>query len=156
MKEIKFYDTRDIYRIVRGSSLRGLGIKEKEFCSIVNAINEKIANTILCGELVKLPCSMGTIIPMEQKAMYVNKHGKLVINRPTDWKTTIKLWEEDSQAKADNVRIKHDVDKRFKIIYSKKEAKFRNQYYIRFKPIKSLREKFINRAVDGEISCYTD
>lgn len=156
MKEIKFYDTRDIYRIVRGTSLRGLGIKEKEFCSIVNNINNRIADTILQGDLVELPCSMGTIIPIEQETMYMNKHGKLVISRPTDWKATIKLWEEDPQAKADNIRIKHDVDKRFKIIYSKKEARFRNQYYVRFKPIKSLREKFINRAVEGEISCYTN
>lgn len=154
MKEIKFYDTRDIFRTVRGTSLRGLGIKEKEFCSIVNNINEKIADAILNGDLVKLPCSMGTLVPMQQETLYMNKHGKLVINRPVNWKATMELWDSDPQAKSENIRIRHDVDKRFKIIYSKKGANFRNKYYVKFKPIKSLREEFINRAVEGTISCY--
>lgn len=154
MKEIKFYDTRDIFRTVRGTSLRGLGIKEKEFCSIVNNINKKIADAILNGDLVKLPCSMGTLVPMQQETLYMNKHGKLVINRPVDWKATMELWDSDPQAKSENIRIRHDVDKRFKIIYSKKGANFRNKYYVKFKPIKSLREEFINRAVEGTISCY--
>lgn len=154
MKEIKFYDTRDIFRTVRGTSLRGLGIKEKEFCSIVNNINKKIADAILNGDLVKLPCSMGTLVPMQQETLYMNKHGKLVINRPVNWKATMELWNSDPQAKSENIRIRHDVDKRFKIIYSKKGANFRNKYYVKFKPIKSLREEFINRAVEGTISCY--
>lgn len=154
MKEIKFYDTRDIFRTVRGTSLRGLGIKEKEFCSIVNNINKKIADAILNGDLVKLPCSMGTLVPMQQETLYMNKHGKLVINRPVNWKATMELWDSDPQAKSENIRIRHDVDKRFKIIYSKKGANFRNKYYVKFKPIKSLREEFINRAVEGTISCY--
>ena len=154
MKEIKFYDTRDIFRTVRGTSLRGLGIKEKEFCSIVNNINKKIADAILNGDLVKLPCSMGTLVPMQQETLYMNKHGKLVINRPVNWKATMELWNSDPQAKSENIRIRHDVDKRCKRIYSKKGANFRNKYYVKFKPIKSLREEFINRAVEGTISCY--
>lgn len=154
MKEIKFYDTRDIYRTVRGTSLRGLGIKEKEFCSIITAVNEKIADTLLNGDLVKLPCSMGTLIPMQLDTLYLSKSGKLVVNKPIDWKATMALWEEDPQAKENNLRVRHDVDKRFKIVYSKKGANFRNKYYIKFKPIKSLRMEFIDRADNGLISCY--
>lgn len=154
MKEIKFFDTRDIYRALRGTKLRGLGIKEKEFSSVVTAVNEKIAEAILAGEIVHLPCSMGTLVPVQQEALYINKKGNVIVNRPIDWKATTALWKEDPEAKKDRLRIYHDVDKRFKIIYSKKGANFRNQYYIKFKPIKPLAMKFIDKAVNGEISCY--
>lgn len=154
MKEIGFYDTRDIYRIVRGTSLRGLGIKEKEFSAIVTAINERIAKAILDGDLVALPCSMGEIVPVQREALYTNKDGKLIVRKPVDWKATMKLWNEDGEAKKDNLRVRHDVDNIYRIIHSKKGANFRNKYYIKFKPIKSLRMEFIQRADEGLISCY--
>lgn len=154
MAGIKLYDTRDIYRTVRGTSLRGLGIKEKEFSSIVKKVNERIAQSILEGDLVRLPCSMGTIIPIQKEAMYVNKKGKVVICKPVDWKATLALWEEDEEAKKENFKVRHDVDTVYRIIYNKKGANYRNKFYIQFKPIKPLIEKFIQRAVDGEISCY--
>ena len=156
MAGIKLYDTRDIYRTVRGTSLRGLGIKEKEFSAIVKKINERIADAILEGDLVVLPCSMGTIIPMQKEALFINKLGKVIINKPVDWKATLALWKEDPKAKEENLKIRHDVDKVYRIKYSKRGAHYRNRFYIQFKPIKPLIEKFIQRAVDGEISCYTN
>ena len=154
MKEIKFYDTRDIYRELRRTVWNGLGIKEKEFSSVVTAVNKRIAEAILDGEIIKLPCGMGSIVPVQEETLLIRDDGKVILNQPIDWKATMKLWEEDPEAKKDRIRVRHDVDKRFKIIYSKKGAYYRNIYYIKFKPIKPLAMKFIERAVDGTISCY--
>ncbi len=82
------------------------------------------------------------------------KNGKLIVNKPVDWKKTIELWESDSDAKKEGIKIRHDLDKRYKIIYSRKGTAYRNKYYIHFKPLKSLFKSLLDRVSDGSTVCY--
>lgn len=141
--KIIFYDTRDIFREIKKTSLRGLGVTEKEFLKVIRYINTEIANELLKGNMVKLPMSSGSLVPLQMDTI-VKKNDRIIFRMPIDWKKT----------KEYGMLVKHDTDRRFKIVYDKRGARYKNCKFVKFTPMRSLWERFIQEAENNNIKCF--
>ena len=142
-RDISYYDTRDIFRGVRGTILRGKGIKERQFLDVVLAINTKIPEAILQGIDIILPYNIGCIIPMKMDTI-VEKDGKFINRKTINWPETKKL----------GYYVRNDVDYRFKLVYTKRGTNYKNHTYMNFTPVRSLMQEFLRRAENKEFECY--
>ena len=142
-RDITYYDTRDIYRALRGSTFRGEGISEREFLNVIQAVNTKIADAILRGEAIILPYNIGMIYPIVMDTV-VNKKGKWINRKTINWPETKRL----------GFYVRNDVDHRYKLVYNKKGVNYKNHIYMHFSPVRSLGEEFLRRAEDKEFECY--
>ena len=69
------------------------------FGRVLRSINLKIADKILDGYSFKMPARMGILTLSRKKEFIGFKDGKAITNRPIDYCTTLKLWNENPVAK---------------------------------------------------------
>ena len=84
-------------------------INYSDYCAALDAINKKLREEILLNSFdFNLPFRMGMLgIRKRKLTPYINKDGKVINPLPVDWKSTLDLWEEDPQAKADKKLVRH-------------------------------------------------
>jgi hypothetical protein len=81
-------------------------IDRKEYTSIVEGFMKFISNKLLNGDSVTLPASMGSLSIIGRKQKISNVDGKIKGLAP-NWKETLKLWKENSEAKLKKTIIYH-------------------------------------------------
>lgn len=139
----KVYDTRDVYRAVRATLLKGLSVKEQEFIAVIKEVNKRIVEALLDGNQVILPVGAGVLTPRKLDTLYW-KDGKIYNIKPIDWIETQK----------NGTVIRLDIDYIYRIKYTKSRKSFHNNKFMGFKAIDKVCRELIRKADNKEIECF--
>lgn len=106
-------------------------LSRRQFGDILKELNTAIAWQILDGYSFKMPSRMGVLAVTKKKEFVDFKDGKAVTNRPIDFASTMKLWEEYPEAKEQKKLVrflnKHTNGYIYKIAYNRFYATFKNK-----------------------------
>lgn len=124
----------DCYKYIRKNRWYNIGrpLKEHEFYSIIRNINNLLAKELANGNDIHFPHGMGVLelrkFPRGVKII----DGRLVNTYPVDWRSTLKLWHEDEEAKRDKSLIRFENKYIYKVVYNKYKANYENQCFYEF------------------------
>lgn len=151
------YDAFKRYRKVR-PDVKKYVLTESEYFGIIRRINQKLADQLSMGWDVKFPSFMGGLeIKKYVIEPRLDNNGKLIFKAPVDWETTLKLWFEHDEAKKNKILIKFNQKAHYRIIYSKRSAKYKNMSYFTFRTGRALRKQIsdaINSGLMSGCGCY--
>ena len=138
------FGANDFYRYYKNN---GGTLSRLAFGNILKSINLKLADKILEGYSFKMPSRMGILAVTRKKEFVGFKDGKAITNRPIDYYSTIKLWNENPEAKAQGKLVrflnKHTNGWIYKIAYNKYYANYKN---------KSVYSLQINRKIKRQLA----
>lgn len=127
-------------------------LTESQYFHIVRAINNLLAEEIVRGEDVKLPCRMGTIeLRKVDRKVYIDKNGNVQTNLPIDWNKTLELWYEDEEAYKNKTLVKMDEKEIFKIYYNRELANYNNKTFYEFSFNRDIKVRLKRMIKEGLI-----
>ena len=123
------YGVYDIYKYIRKNKWFDIGqpVTEHQFYSIIRRKNNLLADALIHGHDIELPCRMGVIEVRKYDARISIENGKVKTNLPVDWDRTLKLWSEDEEAYKERTLVKMEEKEIFKVCYNKTRADFQNK-----------------------------
>ena len=125
------------------------GTENKKLHSkVIREFHRAIGNLLVTEEYnFKIPKRLGVLCVKKERNFVSVKDGKLITNLPVNWKDTLKLWEEDSEAKSAKTLIRyenyHSNRFSYRFRYLKKKAIFKNKNVYRI---------WVNRKVKKQLS----
>lgn len=139
------YGTPDYYRFYKKN---GGALDKSAFSRIQRAANLALVEEMLeTAESFSLPYGLGRISFRKRKNKAFMTSVGLRSNSPVDWKSTMELWESDSQAYRNKTRVKysnmHTARYSFKIKCFGRKFKNREYFMMTFK--RSLKRAFADR-----------
>lgn len=143
------FGVKDIYRHIRKNHWYDIGcpVTEKDFYAIIRNVNNMLAENISDGKLVVLPSKMGSLELKKTPVGVRLKNGKLKITYPIDWKKTRELWEEDEEARKQNILVRFENDYVYYVHYRKFGATYNNKLFYHF-----VLNAFIKRTIKDNIN----
>ena len=145
----------DIYKHIRKNKWCGLDpISEKDFYAIVRQMNLAMAQRLINGEEITLPCHMGTLEIRKVLRKLVIKDGKLRTNSPIDWNTTLSLWYNDEEARHQKLLVRNPNNEIFKVYYNKGKASYTNKSFYSFSLNRTIKQSIKTRASQGDLDAY--
>ena len=146
----------DAYKWIRKNKWLDLPrpIKEHEFYSVIRKVNELLAEELLQGHEITLPCRMGKLEVRKKPVIIRFENKRLITNRPVNWKATINLWLEDKEAKENKTLIREESKELFKVHYNKSNVDYRNKTYYTFTPNRELRVGLKQKIKNNELNAY--
>lgn len=147
---------KDAYRYLRKHKWEGIGqpLTESEFYLIIRSMNNRLAEELLKGKDIILPCYMGRIEVRKNKAVIKIKDGKMVTNLGIDWNSTLKLWEEDEESLTNKTLVRYDNKEIFKVFYIKRAALYKNKTYYTFIVNRKLRRAISFLGNNGKLDAF--
>lgn len=121
---------------------------------IIKTINKYYAQQLSNGIEIKLPCRMGSLELRKFKPTIKIKDNKLINTLPIDWNRTLKLWEEDKQAKEQKIFVKLEVKEVFRVVYNKKTANYKNKSFFKFKTNRQLKLNLKHNIMEGAVDAF--
>lgn len=133
----------DIYKDIRKQKWLDIGspVKEKDFYSIIRTVNKYLGQYLTIGKEIKLPYRMGILEVRKTPKNIRYANGKLIMNLPIDWKTTLQMWKEKPYTAQQKQLARFYTEDIYKIEYIKSKALFTNKTFISFRPIRELKQK---------------
>ena len=150
------YGTKEAWRWFKKNKWLDLGqsVTEREFGAIIKAMNKLFVNRLLEGHDIILPCRMGKIELRKYKARIFYKDGKIVTNLPVDWKRTLQLWGEDTEAYNNKIIVRHEAKEVFRIIYNRQSANYNNKSFYQFNASRSVKKVLSEKIKHNEIDAF--
>ena len=149
------YGVYDAYKYIRKNKWFGLDpFTEHQFYTIIRGINKELADYLTSGGTIKLPYGMGKIMLIKVPAKAKFKEGKLINTKPIDWDKTLKLWYEDEECRNSKILVRSDVKSKFKIIYDKSKARYKNKKLYSFLPNRDLKIKLKEKIQEGIVDAF--
>ena len=151
---------RDAWKWVRRNKwqrTKGRWVSQSLYSSIIDAVNQALAEQLIEGHEIELPMRMGSFYIASMSSKVVIEDGQMKTNYRTDWLKTLKLWYEDEEARNTHRPIKRIQKDIYFIRYDKRKATFTNRRFYIFRANRSLVRK-VGRAIeDGSIrACKLD
>lgn len=128
-------------------------LTEHEFYSIIRRINSYLAEELLKGNDINLPCRMGKIEVRKVNKKIVFKNGKLV-SLPIDWDTTLKLWYEDKEAYDDRQLVYDESKQSYRILYNVSTANYNNKIFYQFTLNREIKLKIREKLKEGALDAF--
>lgn len=146
----------DAYKYIRKNKWFNIGkpITEHQFYYIVRNINNLLADSIIEGHDVNLPCKMGKLEVRKRTASITYTNGKIKNNLPIDWDKTLKLWAEDEESYKKKTLIKMEEKEIFKINYNKITADYNNKSFYEFKANRDLKQRLKQRIKNNDFDAF--
>lgn len=145
------YDAYKYYRKNKPDSKEFI-LSESQYFSIIRKINLLLVESLLQGNDVKLPKSMGTIeIRKYERRVRIGKDGKVYTNLPVNWDATLQLWYEDPEAYRDRILVRIEEPEIFKVYYNRESATFNNKSYYEFVFNRDLKIRLKQKIKQGHI-----
>jgi hypothetical protein len=146
----------DAYKYIRKNKWFNIGrpVTEHEFYSIVRRVNNYLAESLLLGHDIVLPCKMGRIELRKYDAKITVDGNKIKSNLPIDWDRTLKLWYEDEESYKNKTLVKVEEKEIFKVYYNRNLADYTNQVFYEFKPNRDLKRRLKQRIKDNKIDAF--
>ena len=150
------YGVYDIYKYIRKNKWFDIGqsVTEHQFYSIIRRMNNLLADALIHGHDIKLPCRMGTIEVRKYDARISIKDGKIKTNLPIDWDRTLKLWSEDEEAYQKRTLIKMEEKEIFSVLYNKTGANYKNKSFYEFAVNRDLKRRLKQRIKSGNFDAF--
>lgn len=126
------------------------------FRKIVRTMGQNLAKQIMDGYIVKLPLQMGHFVVIEKKPFVKFINGKVYHNHKVDWNGTIRLWEEDAEARRDKTVVYFNTDKLLFIRYYRRLAKFKNKYFFEVRATSAIKRNIHKYADENKINYHID
>lgn len=128
-------------------------ISKKKYNKIISEYNEAMGKLLIEELTHTLPNRMGKLeILKDKRKVYENKEGKIINNKPIDWKATNNLWNNNQAAKDKKILIRHENKHTngyvFRIYYNKSTANYKNKTVYSFSPIRTLKRSITKRIAD--------
>lgn len=145
----------DAYKWTRKNKWLNIGepVTEHDYYAVIRQVNDYLAESLLKGNDITLPCRMGSIELRKYDVRISMRDGKLKTNLPIDWDRTLKLWAEDEDSFKQKMLIKMEEKEIFKVLYNRRKANYENQSFYTFdvnRDIKvKLKQKIKDRAIDA-------
>lgn len=145
----------DVYKLIRKHKWYDIGrpLKEQEFYKIIRSINKYLAEELTSGQDVVFPERMGKLELRKREAGVSITEGKLKVTYPVDWKKTLSLWYEDTEARENKTLIRNMSGTVYRVRYLKGSANYNNKSFYKFtlcRTVKEmLKEKIQNRETDS-------
>ena len=146
----------DAYKYTRKNKWFDIGqpVTEHQFYSIIRKINNYLADLLLQGHDIELPCRMGTVEVRKYDTSISIKDGKVKTNLPIDWDRTLKLWSEDEEAYKERTLIKMEEKEIFKVYYNRGKANYTNKSFFAFDINRELKKKLKKNIKERRIDAY--
>lgn len=144
------------YKYIRKNKWFDIGqpVTEHQFYSIIRRMNNLLADALIHGHDIKLPCRMGTIEVRKYDARISVEDGKVKTNLPIDWDRTLKLWSEDEEAYKERTLIKMEEKEIFSIYYNRTKAKYENKSFYEFRPNRQLKLMLKRNIKAGRLDAF--
>lgn len=151
--EGKSFGVYDAYKAIRKKGWLDIGrpLKEHEFYTIVRGMNDFLAKKIAEGSDVVFPYRMGKLELRKSKRGVSLCNGKLKITYPVDWKNTLKLWNNDEEAKKSKTLIRFENDYIYHVRYCKNTAAFENKTFFEFHLNRKIKRALKDNINNGKI-----
>lgn len=147
------FGIRGVYKLCKKENLLDK-VPEKDFYLVVRAMNKALANELLNGNEVTLPQRMGKLEIRKWETYVKFVDGKLHTNRGIDWYRTLKLWNEDEEAKNNKTLLKVEDKENFTVFYNRLIANYNNKTIFSFKPNRDLKNAVNKAGKDGLIDSF--
>lgn len=147
----------DAYKYIRKNKWFDIGrpLLEHEFYTIIRTINNLLAEELLKGNDIELPCKLGKLeLRKYERRISFNK-GVLSTNLPIDWDKTLKLWAEDKEAYNNKLLVRVDEMEIFKVVYNKSKANYNNKSFYEFSINRDLKRGLKQRIKEGLLDAFT-
>ena len=129
-------------------------LTEKQYYKIIRDIHELMLESLIKGNIIKLPYRCGQFyIRGREKPTFI-KDGKLICRRRIHWRNTLKLWYEDQEAYENKTLVRLEDGNTFKIVYSNKLANFNNKIFYSFRTTRKLMSKLGKLAKENKLNYY--
>lgn len=150
------YGVYDVYKYIRKNKWFDIGqpITEHQFYSIIRRMNNLLADALIHGHDIELPCRMGIIEVRKYDARISIEGGKVKTNLPVDWDRTLKLWSEDEEAYKERTLIKMEEKEIFSIFYNRTAANYKNKSFYEFRPNRQLKLMIKRRIKAGKLDAF--
>lgn len=150
------YGVYDAYKYIRKNKWFDIGqpVTEHQFYSIIRRMNNLLAEALIHGHDIELPCRMGTIEVRKYDARVSIEDGKVKTNLPIDWDRTLKLWSEDEEAYKERTLIKMEEKEIFSIYYNRTKAKYENKSFYEFNPNRQLKLMLKRNIKAGRLDAF--
>lgn len=124
----------DAYKTIRKRRWMDIGkrVTEKEFYAIIRGINKLLIEDVTQGKTVMFPKRMGELELRKYKVGTSFANGKLINTYPVDWKATLELWSEDSEARKKKILIRIENPEIYYIKYCTSKANYDNKVFYKF------------------------
>lgn len=142
------------YRSIRPKTKKYV-LNDVGYLEIIREMNLGLVETLMADRKVKLPSGMGVIeVSKIENRAFINSEGKLIITKPIDMGSTLKLWYEDEEARAAKTMVRHDEDYRFKIRYPAKYRRYTNYSYFTIKFGRYIKARLRKEIVENNFDTY--
>jgi len=144
-KYISRFGTKDYfksYKENRGTVSRGA------FFRIMRKMNKAVVEEILeTGEEYNLPHGIGTIYFIKKKNKAIVVDGKVILTAPVDWHSTMKLWEDNEEARDKKVLVRHSNmhTSRYSFRIRCTRMKIKNKKFFKFTIMRSFKRAYAQR-----------
>lgn len=148
---------KEAYRYLRKHKWEGIDrpLTESEFYLIIRSVNNKLAEELLKGRDIILPCYMGRLEVRKRDAIIKVKNGKILTNLGIDWNSTLKLWEEDTESFNNKTLVRYDNKEVFKIVYIKRNATYKNKAFYMFVVNRKLKRTVASLGKNGNLDAFS-
>lgn len=125
-----------------------------QFYKVIRMFNKEMRELMFKGFTVNLPHNMGdlSIRKYDTYAKIIN--GKLKVNYPVSWQDTLKLWSTDEEAHENKLLIRSNVPEVYRVIYSKKNAKYNNKLFYLFTTNREFKLLMKNKINSNELETF--
>lgn len=146
----------DAYKWIRKNKWLNIGrpLKENEFYSIIRKVNDLLADNLVKGKDVILPCRMGRLELRKWDSKIYYDNGKVKTNLPVDWDATLNLWAEDEKAYKDRTLIKMEEKEIFTVLYNKSRANYNNKSFYEFEVNRDIKKRIKKQIKAGAIDAF--
>ena len=150
------YGVYDSYKYIRKNKWFDIGqpVTEHQFYSIIRRMNNLLADALIHGHDIELPCRMGTIEVRKYDARVSIEDGKVKTNLPIDWDRTLKLWSEDEEAYKERTLIKMEEKEIFSVFYNRTRANYKNKSFYEFRANRQLKLRIKKRIKSGNFDAF--
>ncbi len=147
----KDYGMTDYYKYYQTTSKNP--VNAIIFNKVISTFNKTIVEKIIEEGLEYTPIMLQMkFCVRKHKGTIKLKNSRLVNTNPVDWKTTMKLWEEDEEAKEKKLVIRYLNNHTSKYIFRIKMIKegytYKNKKFYRFKACRFFQRALAKRILD--------
>lgn len=129
-------------------------VEKRVHSSVVSLFNKFLCDKILDGDIVTLPCRVGSVdIRGKKQKITFDENGKIRGTKP-NWKKTWSLWERNPEAKAVNKFVYHNNFHSdgiwYKFFWSKKRVLIENKSLYSLTIARPLRRAMSRGVFNGK------
>jgi len=148
----KGYVVRDYYYYFKRHNKN---LTEAQFSSALRALFKVYFNNLITGKDALFGSNLGRIELRKTQKRVTFENGKLKVNLPVDWNTTLKLWYSDESCRKKKTLVYQDNENTYKIKYNKSKAEFNNKQFIKFRTGRRLKLALKHAIIEDNLDSFS-